>query len=1258
MGSAGTTKRAPGSRLWRWTWRGVAAAAAVTAALLAGAALLLGHLEHPWLKARLIALVRAQAGADVDYDFARVHLLSGLEVGGLRILSPPQYRATAPELARVGHIEAAWTLPSLLRSGARIERVAVDDLAVTVVEDEAGRTSVDALSRPSQAAAPPSGKAPTLRELASTSLPIGEIDLSRVSLRFIRTGGGRILDRWTLTGLALRLGTRRDGATSLLDLRAGASGSPLELSLSRDGTAVAAGSARLGLWLDAQAGPSGASAVFDLRIREQTLSPEIAVAEVLHLVVQAAFDAPRATTEISVQELRAADAAVNLDAKLALPDAPETPILLRQASGTVNLEPLTKAAPPGLVPLSGTGALTFGARDVELGEKPRILREGSLSAEAALENVRFGLPRGSLSLHSARWTMRVGSGAGGPEGRTSLDLRGLGFKSPGEDARADGIDLTVEGSKGLGGAWTGAARLGVESIEVPGNVALAARGVRATATVKELRLDPASPLSAVGDVAVSADVPALEARGPSGRARAKDVHLGLRLPLTGGAPFAGRGEITAREVRLFDRDERLFASAPARAEVELADAVPGPDGAALALARATLHAVTRAGPLAASLDATCRGEELDFKLGASGQGVNLTPLLSSGQGRDPEDEIDFALTAAGHVDGLSSAQPAVRQQAELEMSGTALRRLDLQRAELALRSSGNYSRHQANVDLRVQPLGSAGPWHAALSADVDSSRPSLTFKLITDGGPSASLAGSAELDRAHRLLRYDLDGHLSHLDPLRRILSRVPGLAGLHPSQLELDLAAHGTAPAFAPGDASDAPPRLPPPSALAESLEGTLEVKGRGLRWQSLDREVLLPSASLHLDLRGAGSRRKLEGTLQVDELQVFSGEQKVDAKGLSVHAATSFGGNLGEDLDLALDLSLGSLVQDYAAYPVGNLALAVSAHRNAEGVIRISELKLENPAAGTSLTLQGGMDLGYLRRRLSVRGQLQQDLARAWSAPETFQGRGRLGVTFRVDSSDLAIYRTLASLRLDGVDARLPRAGVALEAVDGEIPVSADVAVEAHGFTLLRAGESNPFSQHRFADQHPLLSRSSFLYVGSISSPAATISPLAGNLKVEQNVISLDQVEMGYRGGYVSGECVLDWEGDASTLRLHARAAGVRSSHGEPFDGNAALLISASERSIDGRIEILRIGSQHLLDLLDLQDPLRVDPATNRIRFALTFGYPDHARVQFDHGFASMRVAFGGLAQLINVDELRGVPTGPLIDRMLAPFSKRETP
>ena len=44
------------------------------------------------------------------------------------------------------------------------------------------------------------------------------------------------------------------------------------------------------------------------------------------------------------------------------------------------------------------------------------------------------------------------------------------------------------------------------------------------------------------------------------------------------------------------------------------------------------------------------------------------------------------------------------------------------------------------------------------------------------------------------------------------------------------------------------------------------------------------------------------------------------------------------------------------------------------------------------------------------------------------------------------------------------------------------------------------------------------------------------------------------------------------------------------------------------------------------------------------------DSAKV-FDHGFASARLELGGLARLIRIDELRGIPMGPIVDKMLAP-------
>jgi hypothetical protein len=360
--------------------------------------------------------------------------------------------------------------------------------------------------------------------------------------------------------------------------------------------------------------------------------------------------------------------------------------------------------------------------------------------------------------------------------------------------------------------------------------------------------------------------------------------------------------------------------------------------------------------------------------------------------------------------------------------------------------------------------------------------------------------------------------------------------------------------------------------------------------------------------------------------------------------------------EADLALDLTLREVKHDLAPYPIGGLTLELSAHRNAEGVLRVSGLRLENEAAGTILSFQGGLDRGFVRRRLSMHGRLQQDLARAWTAPETFEGRGRVDVIFQVESSGLSVFRTQAALRLEGVDVRLPRAGISVESLDGEIPVSADVVVDGRRIALLRHPESNPFSIHRFADQHPLFRRNSFLSIGRIASPVAEITSLAGNLKMEQSVVSLSQFEMRLRGGQVTGDFVLDWKGRDSVLRGNVRATGVLSSHGEPFDGSAAFVVEAGERSIDGRIDVLRIGKRHLLDILDLQDPLRVDAATNRIRSALGFGYPDQVRVAMRHGFASMHVTLGGLAKLFSVGDVRGIPTGPIVDRMLAPFLEPE--
>ena len=58
------------------------------------------------------------------------------------------------------------------------------------------------------------------------------------------------------------------------------------------------------------------------------------------------------------------------------------------------------------------------------------------------------------------------------------------------------------------------------------------------------------------------------------------------------------------------------------------------------------------------------------------------------------------------------------------------------------------------------------------------------------------------------------------------------------------------------------------------------------------------------------------------------------------------------------------------------------------------------------------------------------------------------------------------------------------------------------------------------------------------------------------------------------------------------------------------------------------------------------------NRVRKGLAIGFPKYLRVRIDEGFLSAKVELGGMASLVRIDEIRGVPTGPLLRRVLGPL------
>ncbi len=251
----------------------------------------------------------------------------------------------------------------------------------------------------------------------------------------------------------------------------------------------------------------------------------------------------------------------------------------------------------------------------------------------------------------------------------------------------------------------------------------------------------------------------------------------------------------------------------------------------------------------------------------------------------------------------------------------------------------------------------------------------------------------------------------------------------------------------------------------------------------------------------------------------------------------------------------------------------LGLVAERDREGLIHVADLKLANGTGGTSAALSGNVELGTARRRLSVTTTLGQDLAKLATIPTRFTGQGALGLEATVTSPDLTLFRVRATLKGENVSLKMPRAGVEVEAANGQVPITVALEVGKDGVALRADEKRSHYSMLRFADQHPLLSRSGFLSITSLKTPFVTIAPLVGNLEIEQNVISLRQFEISVRGEHYGA--VRTRLGRAE---VHPRAPRPREREYNPPTASRSTETSRSSSRpetalVEGRAEILRI-------------------------------------------------------------------------------------
>jgi translocation and assembly module TamB len=168
-----------------------------------------------------------------------------------------------------------------------------------------------------------------------------------------------------------------------------------------------------------------------------------------------------------------------------------------------------------------------------------------------------------------------------------------------------------------------------------------------------------------------------------------------------------------------------------------------------------------------------------------------------------------------------------------------------------------------------------------------------------------------------------------------------------------------------------------------------------------------------------------------------------------------------------------------------------------------------------------------------------------------------------------------------------------------------------------------------------------------------------VAGNARVDHDIVALDQLELNALDGKITGQLLAELRGLDTQLVFRGKLTGLRapapgkaSAAGrDPFDANIAIELAPYRYGLEGRAEFVRIGRDHLRALLDVWDPYHADVAANRVRLALLAGYPKQVRLHFASGFATLGIELGGLAGVARIDELRGLPIGPALARYLAP-------
>jgi hypothetical protein len=1174
--------------------------------------LLLKNLDSSSLKKRVQEEVRSALGIRVAYEHLSLNIFGNLKATGIKIFSPEAYKDIEPVLFSVDSLEVEWALLPLLKGLLHIESIKIKGVKVSLVVNEDGKNSLDALL----AGLPKGEKEEKVESKLSDGLPIKDLHVRVASLSIEDVAftkktmkAGKVHSTMDVRGLCLSgslFSYKRDASLSLRIASQEPDG--LRFSLEDpDGTKEAV--VALLLSLDAQ-DPLRVSTNLSLKVVRQDLLGVLQKGlDCLDLGLNISFLPDEQKTFVSLSKMSMFEGAIKASLEARISDD-LLPVSIDKASLSVDGEKIPK----------------------EVLSMFKIKLDG-FSVQGEVEKVLLSsMPE--------------------VQGKVRLVLKGNEVAL--EDllvAKDLGLEVTFRNDNEL--------HLDMGAEEIASQRGIKIKGATTSLRIKDLRMEDAlkGHISFGGDALMT--MRGVELSQPGMNVGFQDLKLSLN------------GNVLGREANIalsFDNASIVTRKAiliPASSLSASLKAI-SLDMSEPLRSSASAHILGHVGHIKIEGSIKKEGEIVhnDIVVVVQGLGFIRDLFADAVKGFDLCDEnLECLVKVGGHAKVQSNITLFEKATIEIKNLSMQLKKKPFRINDILLATdlSGKLDALRVQASMAMTNIWFAGEKtfdsvKVLAETTMGAPYPPLGFQMDAHGR-ILSLNLSSALKQGFRNLSFSLDTKIEDMKKIFQ-LARL-AIEGIDPEKLAGSFHVEGDVLA-------DVPLML----ALGKGIE---DLRGNVLARLAIDKATYETKA-LSVSLKDASAKVKValdqdDITLEID---AKPGELKGDTRQntfsledahleMKARAKKRFEES---DADMSISVQAGKMEQDILPlYPVGNVTLSLKARMEKLDRFLLEEMTFKNQDGGTTLVLgaraeevarsalRGLQDKVIGRKGLLFEGVLEQELSKLKTGSFGMVADGKIRMPFLLQSGDRRVYRISTDVMAQSVSLTIPKT-LKVSNLSGRIPMLEEVVLRDGKPTLVLQDEPNLYSVVRFFDQQPFLPSRGFFVCDNLQVAQVSLGALAGNMEVNKNMVTIDQLEAGWHGGKISGQVILDILPSAPRLLFRGRVTGIYAKSGARFDANAALDFAIRSLELDGRIHLVRIGRENLLELLDAFDPYKEDVAMNRVRLALKLAYPKTLVLKAEGGYMSGKVELGGLGSMVRIDEIRGVKVTPLLRRFLGSF------